>query len=235
MIDSRFNIKRNIGKINLRYRLSKIFTFKRLLSILIMGILILIIGPLTISNYMVNSFQGDIYTNLDDLELTRVAIVFGAGINQQTGKPSQILEDRILAAVELYKAGKIQKIIMSGDNRFVDYNEPEVMKEFAIKNGVRDFDIQADFAGRRTYDTCLRAKEIFGVNRAILITQEYHLPRAMYLCKAFGIESTGYIADKRVYLGIRQYELREILARTSAYIDVMIRHPEVILGEKIEF
>ncbi len=104
-----------------------------------------------------------------------VAIVYGAEVKRD-GTPSVVLRDRVETAVALYKAGRVKKLLMSGDNRFVDYNEPEAMRQYALSLGMPDSDIVLDYAGRRTYDTCYRAKEIFGINSAILVTQGFHLP-----------------------------------------------------------
>ena len=115
----------------------------------------------------------------------RVAIVFGAGL-QWDGTPSPVLRDRITTASDLYFNGKVEKILMSGDNRFVDYNEPGAMLNYALDLGVPREDIVLDFAGRRTYDTCYRARAIFGVTDAVLVTQAFHLPRAVFTCNSLG-------------------------------------------------
>lgn len=164
----------------------------------------------------------------------RVAIVFGAGV-WRGNKPSPALYDRVVTAVELYRSKRIGKILMSGDNRFENYNEPAVMKQTAIDLGVPAQDIVEDFAGRRTYDTCYRAKEIFGVNRAVLVTQEFHLNRALYLCNSLGIESEGVIADRREYSKASRnwWAIRESLAVTGAWFDLNILKPTPIMGDKI--
>src|SRR5258706_1690913 len=116
----------------------------------------------------------------------RVAIIFGAGLLRDGG-PTAVLQDRIRRAANLYFAGKVEKLLMSGDNRFVDYNEPESMRQYALSLGVPDEAIVRDYAGRSTYDTCYRAKAIFGVSAAILVTQKFHLPRAIFLCNMLGV------------------------------------------------
>ncbi len=113
------------------------------------------------------------------------------------------LYDRVATAVDLYQRGLVNKLLLTGDNRFVNYNEPEAMRRTAVKLGVPDEDLVLDYAGRRTYDSCYRAREIFGVNRAILVTQAFHLDRALYLCDAFGIDSVGVVADRRNYTQTR--------------------------------
>jgi SanA protein len=161
----------------------------------------------------------------------KTAIVFGAGLYRD-GSPSAVLRDRVQTAVELYKAGKVEKLLMSGDNSTLNYNEPGAMKKYAMQFGVPENAIVQDFAGRRTYDTCYRAKAIFGINEAILVTQDYHLPRAMYICKILGLNTIGVSADRRNYrLGTYIYwRLREIPATFTAFIDLFIRKPQPILG-----
>lgn len=161
-----------------------------------------------------------------------VAIVFGAGLTRD-GQPSPVLRDRVATAVQLYFDGKVQKILMSGDNRFVDYNEPGAMKRYALSLGVPEEDIVLDYAGRRTYDTCYRARHIFGVRQAILVTQRFHLPRAIFTCNSLGVESVGVIADQRTYsqYAHRFWRIREIPATAMAFVDVFITRPLPVLGK----
>jgi SanA protein len=157
----------------------------------------------------------------------RVAIVFGAGLRRD-GSPSPVLEDRVATAAELYFAGKVEKLLMSGDNRFVNYNEPAAMLNYALKLGVPRANIVLDFAGRRTYDTCYRAKAIFGVEQALLVTQDFHLPRAVFTCNALGLPAEGVSADRRRYVG--PADLREYPASLVAIWDVWVGHPLPVLG-----
>ena len=169
----------------------------------------------------------------EEAPVRRVAIVFGAEVKRD-GTPSAVLRDRIETAIALYKAGKVEKLLMSGDNRFADYNEPESMRQYALTLGVPDADIVLDYAGRRTYDTCYRAKEIFGVSSAILVTQRFHLPRALFLCKAFGIDALGVEAENYYYLKrLRFYwNLRELLASIQSVGDVYLFKPLPVLGNR---
>lgn len=162
---------------------------------------------------------------------SRAAVVFGAGLLHD-GTPSPVLKDRVATAVGLYQAGKVEKILMSGDNRFVDYNEPAAMKEYAMSMGVPEDAIVLDYAGRRTYDTCYRAKEIFGLQEAILVTQRYHLPRALFTCQGMGISVNGVAADLRQYHthSLRFWSLRELPATLVAVWQVWVSHPLPILG-----
>jgi SanA protein len=162
----------------------------------------------------------------------KTAIVFGAGLYRD-GSPSPVLRDRVQTAVELYEAGKVEKLLMSGDNSTPSYNEPGAMQKYAIQLGVPEDAIVLDYAGRRTYDTCYRAKSIFGITEAFLVTQDYHLPRALYICDVLGLKTIGISADRRNYrLGTYIYwRLREIPATFSAFVDLYLRKPQPILGK----
>lgn len=175
-----------------------------------------------------------IFTVEDAPEGYSVAIVFGAGLHWD-GSPTPVLRDRVKAAVALYDQGKVQKLLFSGDNRFVDYNEPGAMHEYALELGIPEEDIVLDYAGRRTYDTCYRANAIFKVDQAILVTQRFHLPRAIFLCDQLGIVSQGVESDLRAYsiYSLRYWNLREILATMSAMWDVWIQRPVPVLGEEL--
>jgi len=162
----------------------------------------------------------------------KIAIVFGAGLLRD-GTPSPVLRDRVSTAVQLYFAGKVQKILMSGDNRFIDYNEPASMQAYAINLGVPSEAIILDYAGRRTYDTCYRAKHIFGLEEAILVTQQYHLTRALFTCNGIGLKSTGVAADMRIYhpRSLTIWNLRELPASLVALWQVWVSQPLPVMGE----
>jgi SanA protein len=121
---------------------------------------------------------------------------------------------------------------MSGDNRFIYYNEPGAMKAYALELGMPEEDIVLDYAGRRTYDTCYRAGAIFQLDQAILVTQRFHLPRALYTCNSLGLESVGVEADLRGYRDEGFWKIREIMASLVAFIQVHLTQPEPVLGEK---
>jgi vancomycin permeability regulator SanA len=162
----------------------------------------------------------------------RVAIVFGAGLRRD-GTPTPILRDRVETAADLYFGGKVEKILMSGDNRFVNYNEPESMRQYALSLGVPGEAIVLDYAGRRTYDTCYRAKAIFGVKSTLLVTQKFHLPRAIFLCNMLGVKASGVEADNRQYWGgsLLVWNFREQLATVGAFLDVYVYNPLPVLGK----
>jgi SanA protein len=161
-----------------------------------------------------------------------VVIVPGAGLTR-AGTPSAALRDRLDEAIQLYQAGKVQKLLLSGDNRFEYYNEPGAMRDYALAQGVPDVDIVLDFAGRRTYDTCYRAKAIFGVEQAIFVTQQYHLSRAVFLCNQLGLQVTGVAVDQSYYNPERYtfWRFREVFATLASVWDIFIGTPSPVLGE----
>ncbi|MDZ4159842.1 MAG: ElyC/SanA/YdcF family protein [Anaerolineaceae bacterium] len=168
---------------------------------------------------------------IENVPQARAAIVFGAGL-QHDGSPAAVLKDRVETAAKLYFAGKVEKLLMSGDNRFVNYNEPGAMLEHAESLGVPREDIVLDYAGRRTYDTCYRARFIFGIEEAILVTQKFHLPRALYTCSVLGINSTGVAADQRVYrrAALAYWQMRETPATLVALWELWVSKPIPVLG-----
>lgn len=168
----------------------------------------------------------------EDVPTRPLAIVFGAGLTRN-GTASPVLRDRIHAAAELYFAGKVEKLLMSGDNSTQYYNEPAAMRQYALELGIPDQAIVLDYAGRRTYDTCYRARQIFGVEQAILVTQGFHLPRALYLCNALGVDGIGVAADNFTYrrVSLLYWNLRELAATVTALVDVHLTRPIPILGE----
>jgi vancomycin permeability regulator SanA len=147
----------------------------------------------------------------------KVAIVFGAGLIN--GYPSKVLASRLDESIKLYKTNQISKILVSGDNRVSNYNEPQAMTQYLIDQGIVSSDIIQDFAGLRTVDTCYRAKNVFNVSSAYLISQPFHLPRAMWLCNKFGIETITVGAKNLPLSGTIYQYLREIPSSFSALLE----------------
>ncbi|NOZ48543.1 MAG: hypothetical protein GXP37_00665 [Chloroflexi bacterium] len=162
-----------------------------------------------------------------------VVLVLGAGIYPD-GYLSTVLSDRMLTAIELYKSGKARRLLLSGDNRFVHYNEPGAMAAFARTYDVPESVLALDYAGRRTYDSCYRARYIFGQQRLIVVSQSFHLPRALYLCQSLGIDAVGVVADRRVYQARVWFGVRETVARVRAWFDMHVLHPFVVGGDPID-
>ena len=146
--------------------------------------------------------------------------------------PSHSLYDRVLTAVELYRAGRVKKLLMSGDRQNDGYDEPAAMKKLAVELGVDENDIVLDNEGKRTYDTCYRAREIFEVRKAILVTQDYHQPRALYLCNSLGIDSIGITSNRRIYDAEGYFNNREFFAIASSWAEINIFSFGAAKGEK---
>jgi len=210
--------------------------WKKLIYIALCGVLIVFVVLAGIVIHVQSSVESLIYLNADVqvVPIKDVAIVFGASVNPENMLPSDMLADRVLTGVDLYKNGRVKKIVMSGDNRYSHYNEPLVMGKFAENQGVPAEDIILDYAGRRTYDTCVRAGKIFGIKSAVLVTQKYHLYRALYTCRAMGIDVVGVDAARQTYVSQNYFNFREILATIGAFFDIYLLHPSLILGEKID-
>lgn len=172
-----------------------------------------------------------ISTALATIAPAPIAIVFGAGVAPD-GRPTAALADRVIAAVQLYQAGIVQHLLMSGDNSRATYDEVTVMARLAEERGVPAAAITLDYAGFRTYNSCYRARAIFGVTRAVLVTQAYHLPRALYTCARLGVAATGLAADElpgsnRAYYRylLPGYIQRERLATVLMLWQVHVTHP----------
>ena len=203
------------------------------LTLLIVG-LIGFVAIFIINRYVYSQTNAKIQTSITEIPAEnppRIAIVFGARV-WDNGVPSNSLYDRVLTAVELYRAGRVKKLLMSGDNPNANYDEPTAMKKTAMELGVPESDIILDFAGRRTYDTCYRAKEIFGVEKAILVSQDYHLPRSLYLCNSLGVDSIGIKANRRAYDGENYYHFREFFSVPSAWFEMNFIPFEPVKGQK---
>ena len=191
------------------------------------GLLVLALQAWTARRY-----EPMISAHVEAVPARPAAIVFGAGY-WPSGQLSNILMDRMDTAIDLYMAGKVRKLLLTGDNRFVDYNEPRRMAEYAQMRGVPREDLVLDYAGRRTYDSCYRAKAIFGLEEAVLVSQAYHLPRALFTCSRLGLDAVGIAADRREYVYQRWYRLRELLALSRAWLDVTVLKPLPVLGDPI--
>ncbi|KAA3663923.1 MAG: hypothetical protein DWQ04_08355 [Chloroflexi bacterium] len=205
--------------------------WKRIFQIMLIAVILMGIFPFG-WRWMVQWRYGRFITPIEQAPQSPVAIVFGAAV-YENGRLSDVLRDRMDVAIQLYKQGNVKKLIVSGDNRFVNYDEPTAMKQYAIEHGIPAADIQPDFAGRRTYDTCYRAKHIFQVDEAILVTQQFHLPRALFTCQQLGLSSTGVAADLQPYLDARWFAIREAVATSKALWDVIEHDPAPVMGDPI--
>lgn len=172
-------------------------------------------------------FLGEIYDDAGQVPHAPVAIVFGASV-RPNGEPSQMLADRVDAAVALYKDDKVDRLLMTGDHRSPSYDEVGAMRRRALAHGVPADRIDVDGAGVRTYDSAYRAKTVFGVTEAILVSQRYHLPRALFLANAFGIKAVGLSANRYSYSRQTYSDLREVAALVVAWYEVNVLHPHPV-------
>lgn len=209
---------------------------KILKKILFIGLIFFGISALFIfwANFKIDAESEDYVTsNLSKLPNEKTGLLLGTSKTLSNGNPNAYFFNRIEAAAELFKSGKIQNIIVSGDNSQKDYNEPEEMKNELIKAGVPAEKIFEDFAGFRTLDSVVRAKEIFGQNSFIIISQRFHNERAVYLAQKYGITAYGYNAkDVNKYAGFKT-NAREKLARAKVFWDFMFGIEPKFRGEKI--
>lgn len=163
-------------------------------------------------------------------------IILGCKV-QSDGSPSHMLNDRLEVGVDVYyglaEQGDGTKLLMSGDHGTEEYNEVYTMKQFAIAEGIESSEIFMDHAGFSTYESIYRAKEIFGAERVIIVTQEYHLYRALHIADALGVEAYGVSADLRTYVGQLKFSAREILARNKDFITAIVKPEPTYLGDKI--
>jgi SanA protein len=209
--------------------------FKQIIQILKRFILILSATgmlALFVPRLITAIYAGSRLFTVENVPSKRVAIIFGAGLLRD-GSPTPVLRDRVATAAELFFSGKVAKLLLSGDNRFINYNEPGAMYKYARSLGVPDEALVMDYAGRSTYDTCYRAHTIFGVDEAILVTQNFHLPRALYTCRVLGVKGIGVPADRRTYSFVPwvYWNIRELPATLNAMLEVHVTHPLPVLGE----
>jgi SanA protein len=175
--------------------------------------------------YIFFQTESHIHASLETLPPRDVAIVPGARV-YPGGTPSAILEDRLRCAAALFKIGKVDWIIVSGDHKAATYDEPGAMRRYLIRRGVPSSRIYMDHAGLRTFDTMARAARVFKVENAVVCTQEFHLGRSVYLARHHGIDAVGLVADRRRYSSHRSNLAREFAARVVSLLDAHILHTE---------
>lgn len=211
---------------------------KRLLIItLIVLICLAVIGAATVlgvNDYVKKIGRNNIITPEEAAELNDADCIVVLGCQVKgNGKPSDMLADRLKRGIELYEQGSAPKIIMSGDHGRTEYDEVNTMKQVAIESGVPSSDIFMDHAGFSTYESLYRAKEIFEADKLIIVTQEYHLYRALYIAEQLGIEAYGVNSDYHTYWGQSNREAREILARCKDFVKTIFKPEPTYLGETI--
>lgn len=206
---------------------------KKIIILCIIFIVITVISIFLINIYIIIStrkqiLKKDEYAKLSDIDCI---IILGAGI--WGNKPSPMLEDRLLEGIELYNSKISNRILMSGDHAKKEYDEVNIMKSYAIKKGIPSENIFMDHAGFSTYESMYRAKEIFKAKRIVIVTQKYHLYRALYNAKKLGLEAFGATSDPRKYAGQIYREIREIFARNKDFIKCIFKPYPTYLGDTI--
>lgn len=201
---------------------------KRAAGAFALAAFVVAVSCLAVQAYVARETSAARYASVASVPARPVAVVFGAFV-MPDGTLSAMLADRVDAAVSLYRARKVERLLFSGDNSRPDYDEVDAMLAYALRRGVPKDAIALDYAGFDTYDSCYRAKAIFGVTRAILVTQEYHLPRAVYDCASLGIDAVGLATpDWGVYDApmMISYTAREAVADVKSIWDVHVSHRE---------
>ena len=213
---------------------------KRKLIIMIGILLAFVLAIIGVSAYVTASTADDIALIYKGGEIENTQIEEMKGYNPQcilvlgcavwdNNQPSPMLKDRLA----LYKSGAAPKLLLSGDNSRAEYSEPDCMYQYALGQGVPKEDIFLDFAGFSTYDSMYRAKVVFCVDRAIVVTQKYHLFRALKIGKSLGVEVRGVAANQRKYAGRYGRETREVLARDKDFVKCIVKPEPTFLGDKI--
>ena len=207
-----------------RPRLPRTRAGRRRLVQAVMAVCVLALLPAT----WLRLSTGDRLRTVADVPRTGVAVVFGAGLWQ--GEPSPYLAHRLDAAAALYRAGRVEVVLVTGDNSREDYDEPDAMRAYLTRHGVPDRRIVSDYAGFDTWDSCVRAKKIFGVDRAVLISQGFHIRRAVALCEAAGVASYGVGVDETHDTTWYYGGTREVFAAGKAALDALLRPDPRFLG-----
>lgn len=188
---------------------------------------------LGINAYVKNSVSDMIVTSEGAKDFDADCIVILGCKVKDDGQPSDMLRDRLQRGIELYRLGAAPKIIMSGDHGRKNYNEVGTMKQYAVEAGVPSSDVFMDHAGFSTYETVYRAKEIFGAKKVVIVTQKYHLYRALYIAKSLGLDAVGVDSDLETYRGQLKRDVREVLARCKDFATSIIKPKPTYLGEAV--
>lgn len=203
---------------------------RKTLKIIFQLTLVAAIAGLVLNGYVYEEGGRYILQSREDAPHAEAAIILGAAITQ-AGLPSPVLQDRVLMAVDLYRQGKVSKILVSGSNPSTSYNEVNPVRKVLVENGIPTEDIFLDHAGFDTYSTMYRAKEVFKVTSAIVVTQNFHLPRALFLARNMGLEAYGMPADRSTYT-LKNY-VREFFSRPKAFIDIVMKRSPKYTGPVI--
>jgi len=193
---------------------------------------VLIAAAILINFYIVRKTKSGI-SGTEDLKTDNADCILILGAGVKNGKPTPMLRDRLLTGIELYEKGAAKKIIMIGDHGSSDYDEVNIMRLFAVERGIPEEDIFMDHAGFSTYDSVYRAKKVFEANNIIIVSQKYHLYRALYISEKLGVKACGVSANLNKYGGQLKREIREILARDKDFFKCVTKPEPAFLGDKI--
>jgi len=207
-------------------------SLKKIIITVIIALLVLICAIYGLSAHIASSTKNQTFTQSSKVPEVYTVIVLGASV-KANGNLSTILEDRVTSALKLFKDGKVTRFLLSGDNGTTSYNEPKAMKNYLIDQGVPEDHIFLDYAGFDTYDSMYRASSVFNVKEAIVVTQEFHLPRALYIANKLGLTYYGFVGDKRTYKRESANKRRELLANVKAFMELTIHKKPTYLGAKI--
>lgn len=213
-------------------KISKSIVKRVFIAVICVG-LILAVMALILNAIVKNSTRDRIVTMEEAKALDADCIlVLGAGVKPD-GSPSNMLRDRMITAIDLYEGGVTDRLLVSGDHGRKDYDEVNTMKDLAVDAGVPSEHVFMDHAGFSTYDSLYRAKEVFCADKVVIVTQEYHLHRALYIAEKLGVEAVGVSADRQEYRGQFMREIREILARDKDFFSCIIKPLPKYLGDEI--
>lgn len=213
----------------------RIKSSKKLRTVVI-ALIISVVSLTSFSFYAKNKIADSttelVYDGIQSVPSSQTVLILGSKVFSD-GRLSHVLQDRVLTALELYENGKVEKFLVSGDHGKKNYDEVNAVRKFLLSKGVKAEDIFLDHAGFDTYDSFYRARDIFKVNSMIVVTQEFHLPRALYIGKSLGLDVHGLKADKRVYKANVYNNIRELFSSSKAYLEVALNVKPKFLGEEI--
>lgn len=209
-------------------------TIRRVIS-LVLIVCILVVGtPILLNTIVKNNSGGQIITAQEAAQLKDVDCILVLGcLVKEDGEPSDMLKDRLRRAVEVYELGAAPKLLMSGDHGREDYDEVAAMKQYAIDAGIASENVFMDHAGFSTYESVYRAKEVFQADKVLIVTQEYHMYRALFIANRLGVEAYGVTSDYHTYVGQATRNFREIWARVKDTITCLLKMKPTYLGEAI--
>ncbi|SDM48358.1 SanA protein [Kriegella aquimaris] len=197
-------------------------------------VIIFFLGLFLCNAIIDSNAEGKTYSNLEEIPQNRVGLVLGTSKRIRSGHPNPYYSFRIEAVVKLYEAGKIDYVLVSGDNGSIYYNEPNTIKKDLMQYGIPKEKIYLDYAGFRTLDSMVRAKEIFGLNQVTIISQKFHNERAIYLAETKGLKAIGFNATDISGSEGYKVQLREYFARVKVFLDLLMNTQPRFYGEKVE-